>query len=356
MTRAPDRVRSAVRSALAAESALRGSEPGEAPPLALVACSGGPDSLALAAAAAQVAPRIGWRVAAVTVDHGLQPGSAEVARTAADRCRDLGLAPATIEQVTVGAAGIGTEAAARQARYAALARRAGELSAAVVLTGHTRDDQAETVLLGLARGSGSRSLSGMARRTTLPGEREGVTLLRPLLDVSAEILLRACREWGLTPWADPHNHDTDRFSRARVRHDVLPILEDRLGPGVGAALARSADLLRDDADALDEWAGRIAREEVGRIGGEPAIEVAVLQGLPAAVRRRVLRELFRQAGVAPGAITAEHLHRGDRLVAAWRGQGPVALPGGVELLRRYGTLVVVRSSTGRPGGGTGRGC
>jgi len=226
-------VRKAVRASLA------GLAPGE---LVLAACSGGPDSLALAAALAFVAPRAGLRAGAVTVDHGLQEGSADRAAQVAAVLLGLGLDPVRAVAVTVDGVG-GPEAAARTARYAALESAAADLGAAAVLLGHTLDDQAETVLLGLARGSGARSLSGMAPRRGL--------FLRPLLGVRRQATTGACAALGLSPWADPHNADR-RFARVRVRLDALPALEAALGPGVAEALARTADQLRDDAEVLEK--------------------------------------------------------------------------------------------------------
>ena len=210
--------------------------------LVLVACSGGPDSVALAVALAHEAPRAGLRAGAVTVDHGLQPGSADRAAEVAAQLVDLGLAPVEVATATVGGSG-GPEGAARTARYLALDEAADRLGAAAVLLGHTRDDQAETVLLGLARGSGARSLAGM------PPTRGRYR--RPLLDLPRDTVRKAAA--GHPTWADPHNDDP-AFARTRVRRELLPVLERELGPGVAAALARSADQLRADADALDDWA------------------------------------------------------------------------------------------------------
>jgi tRNA(Ile)-lysidine synthase len=292
------RVRSAVREA------LDGVPPGE---LVLVACSGGADSLALAGALAFVAARAGWRAGGVTVDHGLQEGSAERAREVVGVLRGLGLEPVESVAVSVGRAG-GPEAAARKARYTALAEAAERLGAATVLLGHTLDDQAETVLLGLARGSGARSLAGMAPRTG--------RYRRPLLGLTRAEVRRACLAMGFSPWDDPHNEDR-AYTRVRVRREVLPLLERELGPGIAEALARTADQLRDDADALDAWAARVLEEA----GDFPhALEVETLEGLPRAVRSRV------------------HVAALERMVTAWRGQRGVDLPGGLRAIRRYGKL------------------
>ncbi|MFB4276480.1 tRNA lysidine(34) synthetase TilS [Nonomuraea sp. MTCD27] len=315
-------VRRAVREALA--DVRQGA-------LILAACSGGADSLALAAALAFVAPRMHLRAGLLTVDHQLQPGSAERARTVADLARDrLGLTPAEVLTVTVGTAG-GPEAAAREARYAALAEAADRLGAEVVLLGHTRDDQAETVLLGLARGSGPRSLSGMA--ATAGRYR------RPLLHLPRSTTVAACRALGLDPWDDPHNEDP-RYTRVRVRRKVLPVLEAELGPGVAEALARTAGMAREDADALDQWAETAYQNcALSDIGVSIKLAVAELEKLPDAVRRRVLRKAALAAGAPSGALSATHVLAVDRLITRWRGQKAVDLPGGLAAARRYGTLI-----------------
>ena len=286
--------------------------------LALVAVSGGADSLALAAAASFVAPRDGWRAGAVVVDHGLQPGSGEVAEAAAGACRALGLDPVLVVRAEVGAGG-GPEDAARTARYAALTRAADDCGADAVLLGHSRDDQAETVLLALARGSGTRSLAGMAAVRDL--------WRRPLLDLPRTTTRAACAALGLTPWDDPHNADP-RFARVRARA-LLPLLERELGPGLVAGLARTAALAREDADALDA----IAAAAHDRPGGAD-LAVADLLTLAPAVRRRVLR---RAAG---RALTSTQVAAVDALVTDWHGQGPVSLPGGGSVVRERGRLVV----------------
>jgi tRNA(Ile)-lysidine synthase len=291
--------------------------------LVLAACSGGADSLALAAALAFVAPRAGLRAGAVTVDHGLQHGSAERAAALVPLLGELGLDPVRAVTVTVDGAG-GPEAAARSARYAALEKAAADLGAAAVLLGHTLDDQAETVLLGLARGSGPRSLAGM------PPAR-GV-FRRPLLGVRRSVTAAACAAQRLVPWDDPHNADR-RFARVRVRLDALPALEAALGPGVTEALARTADQLREDAEVLET----IAAAERALDG--TAIATASLAELPAAVRARVLRSAAVAAGCPAGALTAAHVSRIEELVTAWHGQRWIDLPGGVRAARRSGQLV-----------------
>ncbi|PZG10624.1 tRNA lysidine(34) synthetase TilS [Nonomuraea aridisoli] len=306
--------------------------------LVLAACSGGADSLALAAALGFVAARMGLRGGLLTVDHRLQAGSAERARTVAEiGSRDLGLDPAEVLTVTVGAAG-GPEAAAREARYAALAEAADRLGAGAVLLGHTRDDQAETVLLGLARGSGPRSLSGMAAVTG--------RYRRPFLGLPRATTVAACAALGLDPWDDPHNDDP-RFTRVRVRRRVLPVLEAELGPGVAEALARTANMAREDADALDEWAEsayqNCALSDIGAAGKPVELSVAELETLPDAVRRRVLRRAALAAGAPSGALFATHVLAVDRLVTRWHGQKAVDLPGGLTAVRRYGTLILAIS-------------
>ncbi|MDT0307447.1 tRNA lysidine(34) synthetase TilS [Streptomyces sp. DSM 44917] len=308
-----------------------------APPLVLVACSGGADSMALASALAFEAPRAGVRAGAVTVDHGLQAGSDARAREVTERLTALGLDPAEAVAVAVGRAG-GPEAAARAARYAALDDAAERHRACAVLLGHTRDDQAETVLLGLARGSGIRSLSGMAAvsgsLTGAPGAAQRYR--RPFLAVDRQTTRKACLVQSLPVWDDPHNADP-AFTRSRVRHEALPVLEKTLGRGIVEALARTARLSRDDADALDDWA-RQAQRAATRPDG--TLEIAALHDLPPAVRRRVLRRAAIAAGAPAGSLFARHIEETDRLITAWRGQRPLNLPGRVEARRQGGRLVL----------------
>jgi tRNA(Ile)-lysidine synthase len=314
-------VRTAVRRALAPVGLRDGD-------LVLVACSGGADSLALAAATAFVAPRAGLRAGLVTVDHGLQEGSAGRAAEVVAWAGTAGLEPATTVTVDATPRGEGPEAAARTARYRALAGAARAAGAAAVLLGHTRDDQAETVLLALARGAGLRGIAGM------PPARTGhaVTFLRPLLDVPRAQTRAACRALDLSPWEDPHNSDP-AYARARVRA-ALPLLTDLLGAGVVGNLARTARLAAADLDTLDELAAAARAESTTDRG----LSVPVLATLPGAIRSRVLRGYALDLGAPAGALGAVHVTALDALVSAWHGQGPVALPGGHHVARINGHI------------------
>lgn len=301
----------------------------------LVACSGGPDSTALAAAVAFEAPRAGLVAGLVTVDHGLQAGSAERAVAVVDWGLKRGFTFASVLPVVVSGPG-GPEAAARQARYAALAAVAATHDAAAVLLGHTADDQAETVLLGLARGSGTRSLAGMA-------PRRGV-YHRPLLGLRRSVTHAACAEESLPTWDDPHNVDPS-YARSRVRA-LLPALDAAAGGGLIAGLARSARLLRADAELLDSLAVEVAARARVPVDPPPAVEAAspaaldvlVLADAHPALRGRVLRRWAIELGAPAGALAATHVDALDALVTRWRGQGPVHLPGAILVTRSAATL------------------
>jgi tRNA(Ile)-lysidine synthase len=311
-------VRVAVRALLGDPSVVRTASDAVSRPLVLVACSGGADSLALAAATAVEAEAAGIRAGAVVVDHGLQPGSAEVARRAAETLRSMGLDPVDVVAVQVVGEGEGLEAAARDARYHALDAASDRHGAAVILLGHTLDDQAEQVLLGLARGAGARSLSGM------PAVRGRYR--RPLLGVTRAQCRASATAQGLTWWDDPMNDDP-AFARVRARRAVADLERD-LGPGVAAALARTASLLRVDADHLDAAAGA----EVTGLGPQPWA-VDALTGIPDAVRSRVWRRLLVAAGAPAGQVSARHVEACDALLTAWHGQGPIHVPGDLRVRR-----------------------
>ncbi|MEV6064730.1 tRNA lysidine(34) synthetase TilS [Nocardia asteroides] len=292
-----------------------------------VGLSGGADSLALTAAAVVEAET----VHAVVVDHRLQDGSAAVAARAAAQALALGCAEAVVVPVDVGRDG-GVEAAARRARYAALDSARGDKP---VLLGHTLDDQAETVLLGLGRGSGGHSLRGMGAWNAPWG--------RPLLGVRRAQTERMCADLGLQPWADPHNLDP-AYTRVRLRTEVLPLLEDVLGGGVAQALARTADQLRDDGEVLDSLTTDLLRAAGGPGDSDrPALAIEILATAAPALRRRAIRAWLAEQGVS-GLLNA-HLQAIDELVRNWRGQGGVAVAGGgrdhrLVVAREHGTLTV----------------
>jgi tRNA(Ile)-lysidine synthase len=310
-------VRIAVRRTLAA---LVAEQPDSSPPpdsAVLVACSGGPDSLALLSASVFEGHKLGLRVIGVTVDHGLQEESAAHAEHVVAQMAELGADETATARVEVqGGGGRGPEAAAREARYAVLDQLLQHFGAIGVLLGHTLDDQAETVLLGLARGSGGRSLAGMRRAFD--------HYRRPLLDVTRTDTVTACQVEGIEYWNDPHNIDPT-YTRVRVRRKVLPVLEDELGPGVAGALARTADQLRADMELLDQLA-ETAHDE---LRDDDGLEVKALADLPLATRNRVLRLAALEAGAIASELFHVHVVALGQLVSSRIGGGEVQLPGHV---------------------------
>ena len=315
-------------------------------PLVFVALSGGPDSLALAVALGFERGKCGVRAGAVIVDHGLQEGSAEIAERAAEQARAAGLNPVVVRRVAVRDEGGGPEADARAARYAAFGDVARETGATAVLIGHTLDDQAETVLLGLARGSGARSLAGMrlvSHRSFAhdakadPAEQE-LAIVRPLLGLRRSIVAQSLIDQGIEPWIDPHNADPS-FARIRVRANVLPVLEAELGPGVAEALARTAEQLTDDADLLDALAHEIVAQAITPLG---QLDVIELDGRHVALTSRVIR-IWLSANLPDYISIHAHIVAVRELVTAWTGQAAIDIPGGV--VAREGNLLLIRRTT-----------
>jgi len=292
----------------------------------LVACSGGADSVALLSATVFEARKLALRVIGATIDHGLQEGSADRASALVGQMAAMGADETASAHVVVQADGLGPEAAARRARYDMLEEMADHFGAWAILLGHTRDDQAETVLLGLTRGSGGRSLAGMRRTFDL--------YRRPLLDVSRADTRAACEAEVLDVWADPHNDDPT-FTRVRVRHTVLPLLEAELGPGVALSLARTADLVRSDMEYLDEVAASALASVRLPDGG---VDVAGLAALADPIRTRVLRRAAVEAGALDSQLFHEHVVAVDRLVTHWHGQVGVDLPGHLRAVRQHGVI------------------
>ena len=305
-------------------NALAHFEPGDR---ILLAVSGGADSLLLAAATNLEASKVGIQLSALVVDHQLQNGSGEVALSAQKKLIELGITEAKISQVEViGNVGNGgMEAAARRARYEALDAEADRIGAVAIFLGHTEDDLAETVLLGLARGSGTRSLSGMVFHVG--------RYVRPFLELTRAQVLTACKESGIEFWSDPQNQDLS-FARVRVRNEILPKMEKEIGPGISKALARTSRILREDADALDLIAGDI----FASLADPAQIPIELISELPIAVRKRVIKRAIEAIG-AP-TLTAEQILEVEALVGAWKGQGAVALAGGITARRDSGRLTL----------------
>lgn len=293
----------------------------------LVGVSGGIDSMALAYALYQECGPRAIVAIPVVIDHGLQEGSAEIAHAVGSRLASVGYPKVEIRRVQVEMAD-GLEGSARRARYESFHALIDHHGARYLFLGHTEDDQAETVLLGLARGSGTRSLSGMAK--------EIGPFIRPMLDLPRVITASAVTEAGLVVWEDPHNSN-QKFTRSRVRHQVLPLLEAELGPGIAPALARTAKILREDADALDLLANEFLDRNIAS-----DLDVAQLMALPKAIRARVLRMAIYQVGAPAGSLSADHLAPIEALITGWKGQGPSSLPGGVKVERLSGRLSLSR--------------
>jgi tRNA(Ile)-lysidine synthase len=327
-------VRRAVRRALQDHVPADRAEGG-----VLVACSGGADSLALLAAAVFESRRDARRVVGATVDHGLQEGSSDRAHRVVAQMATLGATETMAVRVRVEAPGMGPEAAARQARYAALSQAAEASRVATVLLGHTRDDQAETVLLGLTRGSGGRSIAGMRRWY----DEAAVRFVRPLLDVTRAQTEQACRAEGIEVWQDPHNHDP-RFTRSRLRQRVLPVLEEELGPGVAAALARTGELLQQDLAVLEELSTAAYREARTADG---ALDAGRLAAAHPALAGRVLRGAALAAGSPADELFKVHVDGLLHLVH--RPRGEVHLPGHLTAYRDGDRLRFRRTAGGVAG-------
>lgn len=315
-------VRRAVRENLA------DIEPGS---LVVVALSGGADSLSLAAATAFEAPRLGLVAGAVIVDHGLQEGSEQVALAAAEQAKLLGLDPVFIRTAEVIPTA-GLEADARNARYEQFEAVVRETGAAAVLLGHSQDDQAETVLLGLTRGAGATSLAGM---TSVNG-----IYRRPLLNLSRELLRQACVDQGLEIWDDPHNQDP-RFTRVRIRNNVLPVLEAELGPGITQALARTAQHLQEDAAVLDRLTSEALPKDLEADKSRVFVPIEQIEALEQAILARVLRSIVKE--YFDVSLSATHTDAIVQLITNWHGQGEIHLP--AIRVERQGRNLLIQSNS-----------
>lgn len=304
----------------------------EAGDLILVGCSGGADSLALVWTTSVVAKRFELKTGAIIVDHQLFTGSSEVALNAKKQCEELGISKVIIRQVKVDQTNEGLEAAARIARYEAFENILHETNAKTIMLAHTQDDQAETVLMRLTRGSGAKSLSGM---TVVSGK-----YLRPFLHLRKKIVHDCLDLIGLKPWQDPANSD-QQFLRVKVRQVLMPKIIEVLGEGAISALDKTAQLLRIDNQALDDLAQKFltTQPDIKTYG----LKISELEKLPEAIRTRVLRLSAIASGVHPGPFSFEHIEAVDALVKNWHGQGNIDLPGFIQATRVDGSLRFVAS-------------
>jgi tRNA(Ile)-lysidine synthase len=298
----------------------------------LVACSGGADSLALAAAVAFEADRFDLRAAAVVVEHGLQPETVEVAKSTALLLTELGFELVSVRPVSVNleSGNGGTEAAAREARYEAINAFAHEISAKAILLGHTLNDQAETVLLGLARGSGSKSLNGMKTWSS--------PYLRPMLGLTRKTTESFCADSGLSVWNDPQNNDP-QYARVRIRQQILPLLEEQLGPGIAENLAKTAELLREDDEFLAQSASLVFKQAVQISATSVTLQVDALAEAHPAIRNRVIKQALELFG---GPYSRVHVLAVVDLIVNWHGQKPLALPS--VRVERKGSHIALRST------------
>ena len=294
----------------------------------LVACSGGADSLALAWTSQVVAKRLGLNLICVIIDHQLIKESAQVALEAKIKCENFGIEKVVIKQIEVKENKEGLEAAARKARYEAFEQLTIEFEAKAVLLAHTQDDQAETMLMRLTRGSGAKSLSAMKE---VSGK-----YLRPFLHIRKFELVNALEKEGITYWQDPANTDY-KFLRAKVRHELMPKLIEVLGQSAIESLDKTSDLLKEDNDALD----LIAQENYEKLNKE--LKVENLEEYPAAIRKRIIKIAALEAGVISGPFSYEHIEAIDALVTNWRGQGNVDLPGFIQASRVNQTIRFISS-------------
>jgi tRNA(Ile)-lysidine synthase len=290
----------------------------------LVAVSGGADSLALAAACEFEAKKLGLKIAAAVIDHSLQKNSDKVAAQTAKTLADLGFEEVVVKKVSVGKAG-GPEAAARSARYTALETIRQQTKSNYVVLGHTSSDQAETVLLGLVRGSGSKSLSGMSEKT-------GV-LLRPLLVVDRATTEAFCKDSGIKYWSDPQNQDK-KYLRVLIRKHVLPFLEKQLGGSVADSLVRTADQLREDNTYLESQAVKSFKKYAKVSSSGISFDAKGLEKMPAAILNRVIKKALDAFG---SESSRTHVLAVSDLVLSWHGQKPLALPG-VRVVRKGNTI------------------
>ena len=313
----------------------------------VVAVSGGPDSVALLLALNQLAPELGLDLHVAHLDHGLRPASPEDAHFVADLARRLDL-PATIERADVARVAElrrrGIEDAARSARFDFLARVAQATGADAVALGHTADDQAETVLLHVVRGTGLSGLRGMRSDTTLElPSGVSIRLVRPLLEVSRAETVAYCAASGVTPRHDESNDSPD-FVRNRVRAEVLPLLRT-INPRIAEALVRLGEAATLDDDFAEESVSSVWPDVARADGTTVEIERAAFLALAPAIRRRVLRRAFAEIGESTDGLSTAHVRAAESLTRDGAAGDATDLPGGFRLVVGYGRARIERVGT-----------
>jgi tRNA(Ile)-lysidine synthase len=306
------------------EKFLKDVSPGDK---VLVACSGGSDSLALAWTVQFVAKKSEIFVSALVIDHQLFAESNQVAKDAVAKLKLLGIQEVVIKSVEVPKSPDGIEAAAREVRYQALKEFAQEIAATQIYLGHTLEDQVETVLMRLTRGSGARSLQGMS-------ERNGF-FVRPFLHIPRNAVRESLNLINIKAWEDPMNY-SDMFLRSKIRNNLLPVLAEVLGVRAFEAIDRTATQIRDDNQALD----LICQDVMTLNHIETRAEVSVLEMQPKAIRSRIIRSMALNAGAPAASLANSHIEAINQLVENWHGQGEVALPGKLRAARVINQIVI----------------
>ena len=292
----------------------------------VLAVSGGPDSIAMAAICSELREEFSIDFYCVNINHQLQEGSAQWSEKTIAICKSLGFENATSISVSVDEkSGRGLEAAARNARYKALREFSSSVNARAIMLAHTMDDQAETVLMRIARGSSARSLAGMAHVTS--------DLWRPLLDIERAKLHKVIETLGIETISDPHNFDR-QFTRVKIRLDVIPALIEALGQNVVNGLARTARMSRMDADALEQ----IAASTYPKLLIEKELIISELNIQPLAIQTRIVHHWLLARNVPADGLTSDHVFAVCRLAADPKLKGPIKVAGGVEVQKASGRL------------------
>jgi tRNA(Ile)-lysidine synthase len=325
--------------------ALHGT--GQAPlrsPL-VVGVSGGPDSAALLHSLRQIVPADLLVVA--HLDHGLRPGSAAEAEFVAGLAGDLSFQSARVEIAErARARGLSIEEAGREARYEFLAHVAREVGATAVVVGHNADDQVETILMHLLRGSGPAGLRGMRPVSPLPGHA-GLWLLRPLLGLGRAEIEAYCAQHELSPITDASNADLT-FFRNQIRHELLPLLE-QYNPQIRQRLVDMAAAIAAEDDLLMHLAGRVWEDAVLIDRGTVvALDKGAWRESPLALRRRVLRLALSQVEPTPGDVGFRALESARRIAESGNTDARAALPGGLTLVVDYDRLIIRSGAAEQP--------